>query len=483
MVMEYVMAKTVSDWLKEKGPFSINETVKIIRQLLNAIGHAHKVGVIHRDIKPNNILLCEDGTVKVMDFGLAKLIQEHGEQSTLTQTAGTLYYMSPEQIKGAKIDNRTDIYSIGMTIYEMLTGRTPFEKDAGEYNIQKQIIEGKIESPEKYNPGIPRYFVKFIMKALEKNPDKRFQDVTSMLSELYQFDTSETSSNDKTRIISNHESSSNNFWKKKKIIAGSSALLLILIFSVYIIMLKPFNNKVSQVVINKDSVIYQRGDVIKFAKLSIDSSPLGAKVIIDNKLVGKTPFFKDSLKIKNYSIALKMDGYKDWIESDFRMMTGDNNITANLTPAVVKARSTLILNAIPRATIYVDNSKIASNTNETIRNYVSPGKHKVTFINSELGSKDLVLNVSNKQSKTITCYFRQQINIQSLNINGDAFWGTIYINGINTGKTTPGDTLLGEGKYKITVKKTGYKTVENDAVLNIVPAFELKTHSLVFHLK
>ncbi len=216
MVMEYVMAKTVSDWLKEKGPFSINDTVKIIRQLLNAIGHAHKVGVIHRDIKPNNILLCEDGTVKVMDFGLAKLIQEHGEQSTLTQTAGTLYYMSPEQIKGAKIDNRTDIYSIGMTIYEMLTGRTPFEKDAGEYNIQKQIIEGKIESPEKYNPGIPKYFVKFIMKALEKNPDKRFQDVTSMLSELYQFDTTETSSNDKTRIISNHESSSNNFWKKKR---------------------------------------------------------------------------------------------------------------------------------------------------------------------------------------------------------------------------------------------------------------------------
>ncbi len=248
-------------------------------------------------------------------------------------------------------------------------------------------------------------------------------------------------------------------------------------------MLKPFNNKVSKIVNDKDSVINQTRDVIKFAKISIDSNPLGAKVIIDNQLVGKTPFFKDSLRIKNYSIALKMDGYKDWIESDFRMMTGDNNITANLTPVILKANSALILNAIPKATIYVDNNKIASNTNETIRNYVSPGKHKVKFINSEFGSKDIVLNVGNNQSKTITCYFRQQINIQSLNINGDAFWGTIYINGINTGKTTPGDTLLGQGKYKITVKKTGYKTVENDAVINIVPSFELKTHSLVFHLK
>jgi serine/threonine protein kinase len=484
MVMEYVLAKTVSDWLKEKGPFSINEAVKIIRQLLNAISHAHKVGVIHRDIKPNNILLCEDGTVKVMDFGLAKLIQEHGEQSTVNQTAGTLYYMSPEQIKGNKVDNRTDIYSIGMTIYEMLTGRTPFEKDASEYNIQKQIIEGKIESPEKYNPGIPRYFVKFIMKALEKNPDKRFQDVTAMLSDLYLFDTSEKSHDDKTKIISNHDSGSNNSWKKrKKIILVSSASLILLVFSAYIIMLKPFNNNARRIVNNKDSVIYPNKDIIKFAKLSIDSSPLGAKVIIDNQFAGKTPFFKDSLKIKNYSIALKMDGYKDWVDADYRVMTGDNSITANLVPAIVKATSTLILNAVPGASIYVDNSKIASNTNETIRNYISPGQHKIKFINSEYGFKDLVISVHNKESKSITCYFRQQINIQSLNISGDAFWGTIYINGINTGKTTPGDTLLGQGSYKITVKKTGYKTIENDAVINIVPAFELKSHSLVFHLK
>ncbi len=492
MVMEYVEAKTVSEWLKEKGPFSVDTTIKIVRQLLNAINHAHRVGVIHRDIKPNNILLCEDGAVKVMDFGLAKLIQEHGEQSTITQTAGTLYYMSPEQIKGLKVDNRSDIYSIGMTIYEMLTGRTPFEKGSGEYNIQKQIIEGKIESPDKFNPGIPKALVKIIMKAIDKNPDKRFQDITSMLSELYQFETSEKSSEDKTRIISDREPIMNDFGKKrKKIVFISAALLIIVIFSAYVILMKPFNNENGNVVnnikgtknISDNKNNSSNKNNIKFAKLSIDSSPGGAVVLMDNKPVGKTPFYKDSLAVKNYSITLKMKGYQDWFEPKYRVTLGDNNILANLIPVDAKTNSILVLNAVPSADIFLDNKKIASKTSEIIRSNVSAGKHNVRFSNSKYGSNQLTLNVNDKQSKSITCYFRQQINIQSLNINNDAFWGTIYINGTNTGKTTPGDTLLGPGIYRITVKKKGYKTVEEDAVLNITPTFKMKTHSLVFHLK
>lgn len=104
MVMEYVSARTISEWLREKGRYTANETVSIGVQIINAIGHAHKVGVIHRDIKPNNILLCDDGTVKVMDFGLAKVVQEQGSQITVTHAAaGTLFYMSPEQVKGLKM--------------------------------------------------------------------------------------------------------------------------------------------------------------------------------------------------------------------------------------------------------------------------------------------------------------------------------------------------------------------------------------------
>ena len=493
MVMEYVDAKTVSEWLKEKGVLSVDETIKVIRQLLNAINHAHKVGVIHRDIKPNNILLCEDGTVKVMDFGLAKLIQEHGEQSTVTQTAGTLYYMSPEQIKGSKIDNRTDIYSIGMTIYEMLTGRTPFEKGAGEYNIQKQIIEGKIESPEKFNPGIPKSLVKFIMKAIDKNPEKRYQNINEMLSELYRFETFEKPSEDKTKIILDNAPYTNHNEKKKKTIKYASlAAAIVVLFLVYIFLMKPFsnekansanNNKIPENTLSKNN--QDNGNNIRFAKLTVDSSPGGAIVLIDNKIVGKTPFLQDSLTIKNYSIALRKTGYKDWLEPNYHVTFGENNILANLIPeaAPVEINSTLILNAVPSADIFVDKNKIASGTSEIVRSNVTAGQHRIRFVNSEFGTKELTLDLDKHQSKSITCYFMQQINIQSLNVKGEAFWGTIYINGKNTGKTTPGDTLLGPGTYKITVKKIGYKTVEEDAVLNISPTFELKTHSLVFHLK
>jgi len=162
MVMEYVEAKPLSNCISENGPFSTSEAISITKQLLNAIGHAHKVGVIHRDIKPSNILFCSDGSVKVTDFGLAKVIKQKGPASTVTQTrAGTLYYMSPEQVKGLKnVDERSDLYSLGMTVYEMLVGRVPFDKTDSDFTIQKKIVDGEIPSPLKFDAKIPKKDIK-----------------------------------------------------------------------------------------------------------------------------------------------------------------------------------------------------------------------------------------------------------------------------------------------------------------------------------
>lgn len=489
MVMEYVSAKTISEWIREKGRFSVSETKEITRHVLHAIGHAHKVGVIHRDIKPNNILLCEDGTVKVMDFGLAKVVQDHGAQNTVTQVAaGTLYYMSPEQIKGLKnVDNRSDIYAIGMTLYEMLAGRTPFEKSESEFTIQKQIVDGKIPSPLKYNPLIPKSFVKFIMKSIDKDADQRFQTISEMQSELSKLEVIADNTDDKTRIvtnyISNNEASINSGNKKTIYASISAAVVIIAILVVYI--LTSTGNSDNDL-LNDDSTF----DVIKnddatplISSLSISSEPAGASVIINNKNVGKTPLVVDTLKSEMYNIIIRMSGYEQWLASDYQLFEGTNNLNVQLKPVIAsESKATLILKAEPEGTIYVSNRKLESSGN-AVNTEVTSGRHSVKFVHPQFGTNETTVNLSANETKSLTCYFQQQITIQSLNNSGDAFWGTIYINGENTGRTTPGDLLLGAGSHRVTVKKTGYKTREDEIVLNISPSFELKSQALVFHLE
>lgn len=489
MVMEYVSAKTISEWIREKGRFSVSETKEITRHVLHAIGHAHKVGVIHRDIKPNNILLCEDGTVKVMDFGLAKVVQDHGAQNTVTQVAaGTLYYMSPEQIKGLKnVDNRSDIYAIGMTLYEMLAGRTPFEKSESEFTIQKQIVDGKIPSPLKYNPLIPKSFVKFIMKSIDKDADQRFQTISEMQSELSKLEVVADNTDDKTRIVTNYNSDNEariNHGNKKTIYASISAAVVIIAILVVYILTSTGNSDNNS--LNDDSTF----DVIKndntaplSSSLSISSEPGGASVIINDKNVGKTPLVVDTLKSEMYKIIIRMSGYEQWLASDYQLFEGTNNLNVQLKPVIAsESKATLILKAEPEGTIYVSNRKLESSGN-AVNAEVTSGRHSVKFVHPQFGTKETTVNLSANETKSLTCYFQQQITIQSLNNSGDAFWGTIYINGENTGRTTPGDLLLGAGSHRVTVKKTGYKTREDEIVLNISPSFELKSQALVFHLE
>lgn len=487
MVMEYVRAKTVSELMRDNGKYSIKEILAITNQLLNAIGHAHAVGVIHRDIKPNNVLLCEDGTVKVMDFGLAKVAQEHGTQMTATQAAaGTLYYMSPEQIKGLKnVDARSDIYSIGMSIYEMLAGRVPFDKSESEYEIQKQIIEGKIPPPTKYNPLIPKQLNKIVMKAIDKDADKRYQTVAEMIKDLSTIVPDEAGDEDKTRIALDNTSVKEyekEKTKKKKIIIGASAVLTACIVIVSLFLIFKDGNKEINSQTNNSKPIVKIEDLPP--NIFITSDPVGATIFLNGENVGVTPYFKDSLKLSDFSVTLSLAGYQKWAEPKFVLKAGANTIDAKLKPVVVERGSgVLVLKMEPEGTIVVNNKKHVSEGNAAIRVQVPIGNHEVQFVHPVYGTKKTNIQIESDQSKTLTCYFRQKINIQSLNKNGDAFWGTIYINNLNTGKTTPGDTLLGPGTYNISVKKAGYKTVESDQVVKISPSFEYGPRSMVFHLE
>ena len=188
IVMEYVNGNTVADRIVNLGKLSWKETSPVLCQLLEAIDHAHNNGVIHLDIKPRNIMIDEEDIVKVTDFGLAKLQQAH-QSTTATFNAGTITYMSPEQIRGReKVDERSDIYSIGVTLYEMLSGRTPYDKTSAFYDLQKTILKGRPPSLSDFEPELPEDLVRIVMKAIHKNPGRRYQTAAEMLDAIQQFD-------------------------------------------------------------------------------------------------------------------------------------------------------------------------------------------------------------------------------------------------------------------------------------------------------
>ena len=187
IVMEFIGGGSLSDLISTQGALSWREAVPIMRQSMDAIAFAHKQGVIHRDIKPRNIMLTRAGAVKVTDFGLAK-IQEASEGSGLTRTgitAGTLYYMPPEQLEGlSHVDHRGDVYSLGMTFYEMLAGRVPFDKQKSDFKILRSIDEHDFPSIEHFVPSVPKRLAEIVSKAVEHDVDKRFQSVDEMLEAL-----------------------------------------------------------------------------------------------------------------------------------------------------------------------------------------------------------------------------------------------------------------------------------------------------------
>jgi serine/threonine-protein kinase len=173
MIMEMVEGQSIRERLKQ-GPMELRESVNCACQVLSALSYAHECGVVHRDIKPANIMLTPDRRVKVMDFGIA-LVKGTDRRLTMTGMAvGSLHYMSPEQVRSAPPDARSDIYSIGATLYEMVTGHCPIEGDS-EFSIMNGHLSVVPRAPVSLNPFLPPDLSAVILRALEKRPEDRFQ--------------------------------------------------------------------------------------------------------------------------------------------------------------------------------------------------------------------------------------------------------------------------------------------------------------------
>lgn len=192
IVMEYVDGGTLAQLIRRQGALAPEQAIPLIVQMLQALEAAHKIGIIHRDIKPQNILLAADNSVRMTDFGIAKI----GRVDKLTQPGqmiGTPQYMSPEQIHGrSDLDHRSDIYSLGMTIYEMLTGRLPFAKNDDAMAIIYKTVNDPLPPPNALKQELPSDISQVVMKALEKEPAKRFQTAEEMRRAIEALDLAHT---------------------------------------------------------------------------------------------------------------------------------------------------------------------------------------------------------------------------------------------------------------------------------------------------
>ena len=180
IVMELVQGITLKNYIDMKGKLDIREALNISVQIASGLSAAHENRIIHRDIKPQNIIMSRDGKVKVTDFGIAKV----ADSTTVTTTAaGTVHYISPEQARGGYSDERSDIYSLGITMYEMVTGRVPFE---GETNVAVALmhIQSEITPPRQLEPSIPVSFEKIILKCTQKKPDRRYASARELIADL-----------------------------------------------------------------------------------------------------------------------------------------------------------------------------------------------------------------------------------------------------------------------------------------------------------
>ena len=184
IVMELIDGVTLKQYMERRGKMDWREALHFITQIMRGLSHAHSRGIIHRDIKPQNIMVLRDGSVKVADFGIACLADAH---QTLAQEAlGSVHYISPEQAKGERLDARSDIYSAGVVLYEMLTGRLPFEGNSA-VSVAIQHLSSVPLSPRELNPDIPEALELICMKAMNADLNKRYQSADAMLVDLEKF--------------------------------------------------------------------------------------------------------------------------------------------------------------------------------------------------------------------------------------------------------------------------------------------------------
>ena len=185
IVMEYIDGITLKEYIDRQGIIEWKDVIHLTTQVLKALQHAHESGIVHRDIKPQNIMLLQDGTIKVTDFGIARF-SDKATRTMTDQAIGSVHYIAPEQARGDQTDGKSDIYSVGVMLYEMLTGRLPFDGDTA-VSVALMQLQQQPKRPREVNPAIPIGLEQITMKAMQKKPGDRYASAAEMLNDIERF--------------------------------------------------------------------------------------------------------------------------------------------------------------------------------------------------------------------------------------------------------------------------------------------------------
>jgi len=431
IVMEYIDGVNLSDKIMMDGVFPWRKAIPILIQILSAMNHAHRAKVIHRDLKPQNIMITEEGVVKITDFGLAKDRTVVSNTMTIT-SGGTLYYMSPEHVKGFQyIDYRSDIYSIGMILYEMLTGIVPFTDINSDFDIREMIMRKDFDKPSKYKGDIPAELESIVMKAIAKNPEDRYKNIEDMLQAVLKLEvheetkipqTSKASQDmkiaDETQVMPGAEQEKQETEiteqktgssKKKTMLAifGTLTIIMIIVLFFYSDLFFPGTGEIEKV--NISSV------------MSVLTIPEQAFVFVGEDSIGKTPLVGYSILPGEYILSIKNDGYRQI----------DTNI-------VIKQQANLSLTFSLQEL-----------------NLVADEKPPETEMRAYSEKRQI------ETQKSITSFS----DYSSIRITSSPSNVTVWLNNKKSGVTPLSLKNLKSGNYNIRLEKEGYK--EYSTILNL----------------
>jgi len=511
ITMEYAEGENLAEVLGRRRVLPWKEAVPLVQQLLAALEYAHGRGIIHRDIKPNNVMITREGEVKVLDFGLAKFFKE---SAMTTLVSGTLYYMSPEQIDGRDLGPRSDLFSVGMTTYELLSGRLPFNRNASEYSIYRAIKEEPFahlsESASDLKEPLPETLADIVMKALEKHPDDRFDSAAAMSDALDAFVERETSSAPAappqgdtavadtapgTTVAGAQPEPPPSVVRRY----GPAAALLAVVALVLVVV---FGRDGA----GGDSADSNTSPAPLTASLSVSSLPGGANVLLDGQDVGlTTPFDEYAFEedVDSVHIRLRKAGYVSVdtvlhfagerrvslhlplpaVEStendeapsltsasaDNRATSGETREPAASGPARPVARTGSLTIEAPAASAVLVNDE-AVTPGEAVE--LTAGSHLVRCGRMPFHTEQIV-DVPAGGTRSIRCYFARPLAVVARAEDGSEIEADILVNDEPVGSTQSSQPLRrGPGSWNVTVAAAGLRPVEGVVPITIRPAFE-----------